>query len=63
MVDINPSIRPQWIHFSTWFMLGREARTLKIFIKRSHEDPLITPTLGGVLDKVPGWNLFTKIVS
>ena len=62
MVDINPSIRPQRIHF-TRFMVRREARALKIFVKWSHEDPFITPTLGGVLNKVPGWNLFTKIVS
>ena len=62
MIDINSSVWPQRRHFAG-FMIGGETRTLKIFVKWSHENPFITPTLSTVLYEGPCRDLFTKIVS
>ena len=62
MICVNSSVGPKFLDNSR-FVLEREAGTLIIFVKRSHEDPLVTPTLRGVLDKGPVWDLLTQVVS
>ena len=59
MISVNSSVWPEFLDNSR-FMLEREARTLIIFVKRSHKDPLIAPTVSAVPDEGPVRDFLTE---
>ena len=61
MIDIDPGVRPEGLGLGG-SVAGWEAGTLIVPVKRSHEDPLITPAVTRVSDEGPGGNLTTEAV-
>ena len=61
MVDVDPGVGPEglWLRGS---VAGGEAGTLVVPVKRSHEDPLVTPAVTRVGDEGPGGDLATEAV-
>ena len=61
MVDIDPSVGPEGLGLGGP-VAGGEAGALVVPVKWSHEDPLVTPAVGGVCNEGPGGDLATQAV-